>query len=73
LKFILLVEGDTEHIALPEFFKRWLDPKLDQRVGIRSVNFGGSGEYLKGVAYQKCPRLRQMLDEMLRLAKNSGN
>ena len=25
------------------------------------------------VAYRKCPRLREMLDEMLRLAKDSGN
>lgn len=25
------------------------------------------------VAYQKCPRLKEMLDEMLRLAQNAGN
>ena len=50
MKFILLVEGDTEHVALPEFLKRWLDPKLGQRVGIQPVNLGGNGEYIKEFA-----------------------
>ncbi|MEN6436959.1 MAG: TOPRIM nucleotidyl transferase/hydrolase domain-containing protein, partial [Syntrophobacter sp.] len=39
MKFILLVEGHTEKIALPDFFKRWLDPRLKQRVGIQFVRF----------------------------------
>lgn len=50
MKFILLVEGDTEDAALPEFLKRWLDPKLERPVGIEVVNFGSNGEYLKEVA-----------------------
>jgi Domain of unknown function (DUF4276) len=52
-----LVEGDTEHAALPEFLKRWLDPKLGQRVGIRAVNLGGNGEYVKGVARMAAKQL----------------
>ena len=38
MKFVLLVEGDTEEEALPDFFKRWLDPRLNQRVGIHIEN-----------------------------------
>jgi len=57
LRFILLVEGDTEHAALPEFLKRWLDPKLGQRVGIRAVNLGGNGEYVKEVAKMAAKQL----------------
>jgi len=49
LKFILLVEGDTEHAALPEFLRRWFDPRLARRVGVKAVNLFGSGEYVKEV------------------------
>lgn len=39
MKFVLLVEGDTEEQVLPEFLKRWLDPpRLKQRVGIHVEN-----------------------------------
>ena len=38
MKFVLLVEGDTEELALPNFFKRWLDPQLKQRMGIHADN-----------------------------------
>jgi len=41
MKFILLVEGDADHRALPEFLKRWLDPKLAQPVGVKSIKHGG--------------------------------
>ncbi|MCI0665854.1 MAG: hypothetical protein L0220_32765, partial [Acidobacteria bacterium] len=57
MRFILLVEGDTEHAVLPEFLKRWLDPKLDQRVGIRAVNLGGNSEYVKEVAKMAAKQL----------------
>jgi uncharacterized protein DUF4276 len=50
LKLILLVEGDTERAVLPEFLKRWLDPKLGRPVSLEVVNFGSNGEYLKEVA-----------------------
>lgn len=44
MKFILLVEGQTEKIAAAAFLKRWLDPQLSQPVGIQSVKFDGYAE-----------------------------
>ena len=41
MKFILFVEGYTEKKALSDFLKRWIDPKLDQRVGLKVVRFKG--------------------------------
>ena len=41
MKFILFCEGHTEHKALPAFLKRWLDSRLAQPVGIKSVRFDG--------------------------------
>ena len=46
MKFILFVEGYTER-ALPAFFKRWLDPRLDKPVGIQTVRFEGWAELVK--------------------------
>jgi hypothetical protein len=50
LKFILLVEGETERVALPMFIERWLDPRLQQRVGVKPVMLRGSGRFVKEVA-----------------------
>jgi len=47
MKFILFVEGHTENKAIPLFLKRWLDPKLSKRVGIKSVRFEGWPELVK--------------------------
>jgi len=41
MKFVMLVEGYTEQKAIPAFLKRWLDPRLSQRVGIQIVRFEG--------------------------------
>jgi hypothetical protein len=53
LKFILFVEGYTERDALPSFFKRWLDRKLEEKagrpVGIKVVRFEGWSEFRKDV------------------------
>ncbi|MBA3240509.1 MAG: DUF4276 family protein [Acidobacteria bacterium] len=48
MRFVLFVEGDTER-ALPAFLKRWLDPKLPQRVGITPVRFTGWAELKREV------------------------
>lgn len=48
MKFVLFVEGDTER-ALPPFLKRWLDPKLPQRIGITPVCFTGWPELRREV------------------------
>ena len=45
MKFVLFVEGHTEKGALADFFKRWLDPRLPQRVGIKPVRFEGWRNY----------------------------
>lgn len=41
MRFVLFVEGYTEREAVGPFLKRWLDPQLDQPVGIRVVRFNG--------------------------------
>lgn len=50
MKFLLFTEGFTEKKALPEFLKRWLDPQLKQKAGIKVVRFNGCGQYLEDVA-----------------------
>ncbi len=47
MRFILFVEGYTEDKALPKFFKKWLDTKLNDPVGIRTVRFEGWPELVK--------------------------
>ena len=41
MKFVLLVEGNTEKQTIAEFLKRWLDPQLTTRVGIQVIRFNG--------------------------------
>ena len=41
MKFVLFVEGHTEKKVIAPFLKRWLDPHLQQRVGIQVVRFDG--------------------------------
>lgn len=50
MKFVLFVEGATERQSLPEFFKRWLDPRLPERVGFRVVRFEGWRDYCDEIA-----------------------
>jgi len=47
MKFMLFVEGHTEKKSLPEFLKRWLDPHLGQKVGIKIVRFDGWSDYVR--------------------------
>lgn len=47
MKFILFVEGHTENKSLPQFLKKWLDPKMTTPVGIKPVRFDGWAELLK--------------------------
>jgi hypothetical protein len=49
VKFVLFVEGPTERAALPDFFKRWLDPQLSEPVGVRAVQFNGWSDYVRGI------------------------
>ena len=47
MRFILFVEGYTENKALPQFLQKWLDPKLPNPVGIKTVRFEGWPELVK--------------------------
>jgi len=49
MRFVLFVEGHTEQKAVPSFLKRWLDPRLGQPVGIKSVRFDGWPELIEEV------------------------
>ena len=44
----MLVEGYTEHTAVPEFLRRWIDSRdpMRDRVGIDPVNLKGGGKEL---------------------------
>jgi hypothetical protein len=47
MKFVLFVEGHTEHKAIPILLHKWLDGRLDQRAGIKVVRFDGWSELVK--------------------------
>jgi len=59
MKFLLFVEGDTERGAAPDFLRRWLDPQLPSRVGIKPVKFKGIHDYLEDVAQKTEVRLSE--------------
>ncbi len=50
MKFVLLVEGHTEHLAARDFMQRWLNPQLNRNVGIQIVRFEGYAELLRKIA-----------------------
>ena len=41
MKFIIIVEGRTEKLAIQDFLKRWLDNKLVERVGVKQRPLSG--------------------------------
>lgn len=47
MRFILFVEGYTEDKTLPQFLKKWLDPRLTNSIGIRTVRFEGWAQFVK--------------------------
>ena len=49
MKFILCVEGHTEHHALSEFLRRWLNARLSKNVGVRTDNFRSGAKLLAGI------------------------
>ena len=49
MKLVLFVEGHTEKKALPGFLRRWLDPQVPQRVGVKVVRFEGWADYVKEI------------------------
>ena len=47
MKFVLFVEGHTEHQAIAAFLKRWLDLHLSIRIGVQTVRFDGWAEMVR--------------------------
>jgi Domain of unknown function (DUF4276) len=58
MRFVLFVEGDTEQRVLPAFLKRWLDPRLSQKVGVQPVKFTGWSELVKNLVNRAHAYLR---------------
>jgi len=50
MKFILFVEGWTESVCVPAFLKRWLDVRLQKRVGVKPVRFEGCVEFQRDMS-----------------------
>jgi hypothetical protein len=50
MRFVLLVEGQTEGDSAGKFLKRWLDPRLKQPIGIQVVTFDGYTELVRKMA-----------------------
>ena len=50
MKFIVFVEGFTEQKVVGPFLKRWLDPRVTRRPGIKPVRFDGWREMEKDMA-----------------------
>jgi hypothetical protein len=66
MKFVMLVEGHTEQKAMPAFLKRWLDPRLGQRVGIQVARFEGWAELVedmrnKTLMYLESPKAAEII------------
>jgi hypothetical protein len=53
MRFVLLVEGDTEKDSLGDFFKRWLDQELKRKskpaIGIHVRRLRGYSQFLKDI------------------------
>jgi hypothetical protein len=52
MRFVLLVEGKTEDLAISQFIKRWLDPRLSQPVKVLTRRFEGSSQLIKDLNEQ---------------------
>jgi hypothetical protein len=50
MRFVLLAEGRTERDVVAPLLKRWLDPRLKQPVGFRTVKFAGWSDLVDEVA-----------------------
>jgi hypothetical protein len=66
MKFVMMVEGYTEQKAVPAFLKRWLDPRLSQRVGIQIVRFEGWPQLVddmqnRALAYLNSPQSTEII------------
>ena len=70
MKFVLFVEGYTEQKVLPDFFRRWLDPRLKRRVGLQTVRFDGWPELIRDSGTKAGMYLRQIPRIMARICQS---
>jgi hypothetical protein len=64
MKFILIVEGQTERKGVPDFIRKWLNEggRLQTSVGVRAISLKGGGRDLfariadKAISHLKGPR-----------------
>ncbi len=49
MKFILFVEGKTEKGGIQEFLKRWLDFRLNRKVGLDLIDLKGWSNFIKEI------------------------
>ncbi len=66
MKFVMMVEGYTEQKVIPAFLKRWLNPRLSQRVGIQIVRFEGWPQLVddmpsRALAYLASPQSTEII------------
>ena len=59
MKFVLLVEGYTEEESLPNFLRKWFNPRLSKSVGFAAIRFDGWSELVKDAPN----RTRRLLNE----------
>jgi hypothetical protein len=50
VKFVVLVEGDTEKQSIADFLKRWLDPQLREPVGVKAGFHQGYADLTNKIA-----------------------
>lgn len=50
MRFVVLVEGHMERMALPKFLKKWLDLRIAPAVGVGVRNLGGKDHFRKECA-----------------------
>jgi hypothetical protein len=41
MKIVVLCEGYTEHSVISDLFSRWLNSRVTERIGIKTVRFNG--------------------------------
>jgi len=52
MRFMVLVEGHMERMAVHGFLKKWLDARLDPPIGVRVRMFQGKDHY-----HRECPKV----------------
>jgi hypothetical protein len=57
MKLLFFVEGDLEEKELTGFIRRWLEPRLKCRIGLKAVKFKGCMDLVKAAPQKAKMRL----------------